>query len=613
MTSNALNVLVIDDDEIVREQIRRYLSKSRQKFDVHEAVNKTEGKRQLLAGGIDCAVVDFNMGDGNAFSLLEEIRREQPDFVTPLILLTGMGNEEIAVKAIKLGINDYINKDALRAESLENGIRTAVAEQKLAIAEREHQKMLEHLSMHDELTGLPNRRLLLDRLEQRILMSERNGESFALMMIDLDRFKSINDSLGHGAGDSVLRIVGSRLLQLARRSDTYARLGGDEFAVLLSSANTAEGAITVAEKVAYAIQQPMSVEGDLVQTDASIGIAIYPDHGHSAEELLAHADEAMYSSKNSVNRYEMYDNQETDQRHESARIAMHVGELATPDKFSLMYQPKFELATGKFLGLEALARWRHPILGNIPPDKFIPILERSKLISGFTETVVDKVLHDMALCREQNCLVPVSVNISPQALTLGDFNKNLLALLNKYEMAPQDLIIEITETTNLNNYDQAARSLIELAKIGVGISIDDFGTGYTSIRYLREFPAAELKIDKLFVQSAAGHGRDYSIIAGIVRLAKGIGARTVAEGIESPETLRALIDLGCDLGQGYYLARPCSLANLWNAINESNIGAMQIVSGSDEKNPLNHAPRTITADPQNASQRERLEASFGVL
>ena len=578
MSNNALNVLVIDDDEITREQIRRYLSKSRQNFSIEEAETKQEGKSRLLSGGIDCAVIDLHMRDGTAFTMLEEIRQEQPDFFTPMILLTGVGSEEIAVKAIKLGINEYINKDNLQAEALENGIRTAVAEQKLALAEREHKRALEHLSMHDELTGLPNRRLLLDRLEQRILMSDRNGESFALMMIDLDRFKSINDSLGHLVGDEVLRVIGSRLLNLARRSDTYARLGGDEFAVLLSSANSMDGAVTVAEKVAHAIQQPMSVDGTIVQTDASIGIAIYPSHGNTAAELISHADEAMYGSKRSVNRYEIYQGSENDHRHENAQIAMHVSDICTRDEFSLFYQPKFDLASGQLVGLEALARWHHPVLGNIPPDKFIPILERSKLISEFTQKVMDKVLSELAGWRELGWSLPIAVNISPQALTLGDFNKHVSELLAEHRTAPENLIIEITETTNLSNYDRAARSLIDLAECGIGISIDDFGTGYTSIRYLREFPATELKIDKLFVQNAASHGRDYSIIAGIVRLAKGIGARTVAEGVETPEMLRALIDLGCDLGQGYYLARPMPTYELTSAITNGTLAVPQIAN-----------------------------------
>ena len=611
MNNNSLNVLVVDDDDVMREEIRRFLAKSRQNFTVEEAANKSEGKHKLLTERIDCAVVDFNMGDGTAFSMLDEIREENPDFVTPLILLTGMGSEEIAVKAIKLGINDYINKDNIDTESLENGIRTAVAEQKLVVAERDHQKALEHLSMHDELTGLPNRRLLLERLEQRILMSERNGESFAFMMIDLDRFKSINDSLGHLVGDEVLRVVGSRLLNLARRSDTYARLGGDEFAVLLSSANSEEGAITVAEKVAYAVQQPISVEENIVQTDASIGIAVYPTHGSTAAELISHADEAMYKSKASVNRYEVYQGTESDNRHENAQISMHVGDICGTNDFSLLYQPKFDLASGQLVGLEALARWQHKILGNIPPDKFIPILERSKLISEFTESTIDKVLCDLAIWRQQGWSLPISVNISPQALTVSDFNFRVNELLVKHNTAPDNLIIEITETTNLSNYDRAAQSLIALAECGIGISIDDFGTGYTSIRYLREFPATELKIDKLFVQNAANHGRDYSLIAGIVRLAKGIGARTVAEGVETAEMLRALIDLGCDLGQGYYLARPMKAGDLSLGISNGAIKAPQITPKyASPTQVLAHRRKTATIDSDHC-ESETQDQSIG--
>lgn len=556
-----MNILIVDDDEVMRETITRYLKKSKQPFIVEEATSKSAGKKRLLEDDIDCAIIDYHMGDGDGFSMIEEIRNERPAFNTALILLTGMGNEEIAVRAIKTGINDYISKDRISADVLENAIRTAVAEQKLVIAEQVHQQALQHLSMHDELTGLPNRRLLMERLEQRILMSGRNGDSFPLLMIDLDRFKSVNDTLGHIIGDEVLRIVGKRLERLSRRSDTYARLGGDEFSVLLSSGENIDGAITVAEKIAHAIQQPMRIDDKIVQIDASIGIALFPQHADKTNTLISHADEAMYESKRSIHRYSVFQADGNKPSQESAQISMLLGSMCETEDFSLYYQPKFDLHSGALCGAEALARWHHPVMGEISPAKFIPILERSKFILQFTDSVLHKALRQIADWSRAGLPIPVAVNISPQALTNPDFANRVKELMQEYAVAPDQLIIEITETTNLSNYDSAAQSLIELANHGVGISIDDFGTGYTSIRYLRDFPATELKIDKLFVKKACEEGRDHSIISGIVRLAKGIGARTVAEGIEDPETLDALIDLGCDLGQGYHLGRPTAAAN----------------------------------------------------
>lgn len=561
MTENTLNILVVDDDEVVREQLRRYLSKSNQAYNLIEAVSKQAGKERLLEGNLDCAMVDFHMGDGDAFSLIAELRAEQPEFATPLVLLTGLGSEEIAVKAIKLGINYYINKDNLSKELLENSIRTAVAEQKLASAEKAHRKALEHLSMHDELTGLPNRRLLMERLSQRILMSDRNAEPFALMMIDLDRFKSINDTQGHLVGDEVLRIIGARLQHIARRSDTYARLGGDEFAVLLSSAQSIEGAITVAGKVAAAIQQPISANGRILQTDASIGIAMYPDHGTEATELISHADDAMYQSKQSVDDYRIYISNNDQPLEESAKISLHLKSLSQAAGFKLFYQPQFNLQSGELVGAEALSRWHHPQLGEISPGKLVPILERSKFILEFTNAVVEKAVRQIAAWASLGLDLPVSVNISPQALTAPSFFNHIKTQLAIHQICPSKLTLEITETTSLSNYDSAATVLIALADFGVGISIDDFGTGYTSIRYLREFPAKKLKIDQLFIRELAEGGRDYSIISGIIRLAKGIGAYTVAEGIEDAETLKILLDLGCDVGQGYYLGYPTGAEN----------------------------------------------------
>lgn len=561
MQNDTLNVLVIDDDEVIREQIYRYLRASLNDYHIDEATSKNTGRARLLEGRAHCAIIDFHMQDGDAFELIQELREAQQDFSIPLILLTGQGNEEIAVKAMKLGVNDYINKDNLSRELLENSIRTAVAEQKLVTAEREHQRALEHLSMHDELTGLPNRRLLIERLEQRILMAERNSEVFAVLLIDLDRFKSINDTQGHLVGDEVLRIVGSRLENLARRSDTYARLGGDEFAVLLSSAQSVEGAITVANKVAEAIQQTISVNGKILQTDASIGIALFPEHGSHANELISHADDAMYRSKSSLDNYAVFLDRRHEPLQESARISLHLKSLSEPAGFKLFYQPQFELLSGKLVGAEALSRWHHPELGEISPGKLIPILERSKFILDFTNTVVEKAVRQISEWSNAGLDLPVSVNISPQALTANSFFDNIKTQLETYKVLPSNLTLEITETTSLSNYDSAAKALIALANYGVGISIDDFGTGYTSIRYLRDFPAKELKIDQLFTRELAEGGRDYSLISGIVRLAKGIGAHTVAEGIEDAETLRILLDLGCDIGQGFYLGYPVPAEN----------------------------------------------------
>jgi len=552
--SGPLQLLVVDDDDVGREVVCRLSAKTGLDVKVLEAKSISEGADRLLDGDIDCAILDYHLGDGTAFEMLSHVREKSPGFFVPLVLLTGVGSEEIAVKALKLGINDYISKDHLDAKSLEQAIRTAVAEHKFAVADIEYKEALEHQSMHDELTGMPNRRLFIDRLDQRIRLSDRTGEPFALMMLDLDMFKSINDTLGHAAGDMVLKVIGERLLALARRSDTYARLGGDEFSIILTG--SIDGAVVVAQKIADAVAEPIKLDNRMIKVDASIGIATYPQHGREAKMLMAHADQAMYESKQSARRFSVFSGADDAPVHENATISMEIPRLAQPDQVQLHYQPKFRLGSGTMVGVEALARWQHSVLGEIGPDRFIPILERSKFIFDFTDIVFHQALAQAAAWRRDGYRLKMSVNISAQSLDRVGFVAHIKDMLERYEVPPEDLIIEITETASLISYDRSAQILRLLAEHGVGISIDDFGTGYTSIRYLRDFPVTELKIDRLFVEQVAEGGRDYSIVSGIVRLAQGIGASTVAEGIESVETVRALSELGCDFGQGYYLARP---------------------------------------------------------
>lgn len=560
MSPRALQILVVDPDDTVRAAVCRLSMQTGLDVVVREASGIEDAVTRLLAGGIDCAVLDYHLGDGTAPEMLARARERAPGFVVPSVVLTGPGGAEAVGKAQKPGINEYISKDKLDANSLGQAIRTAVAEHKFALADSRYREALAHRSLHDDLTSMPNRRLFLDRLDERIGVAQRSHETFAVMMLDLDMFKSINDTLGHAAGDFVLQVVGERLLSIARRTDTYARLGGDEFSILVDG--TIDGAIVMAQKIAAAVAEPIEYEERVIKVDASIGIAAYPLHGRDAKLLMAHADQAMHASKQSARRFSVYSGADDAPLHESSRISMEIPRLAQPDQVVLHYQPKYRLGDGAMIGVEALARWEHSVLGNVPPDKFIPILERSKFIFAFTDIVFNQALAQAAAWRAAGYRMKMSVNVSVQSLDRVGFVPHITEMLERYGLPPEELIIEITETASLVSYDRSAKILRLLAEQGVGISIDDFGTGYTSIRYLRDFPVSELKIDRLFVRGVAEGQRDYSIVSGIVRLAQGIGASTVAEGIESVETVRALSDVGCDFGQGYYLARPAPAADV---------------------------------------------------
>ncbi len=554
MPGRTLHILLVDNDDAARAAVCRLCVHTGLDMVVHEARSIKEGIQRLLAGGIDCAVIEYYLVDGTAPEMIARARERIPGFIVPSVVLTGSGSEALVDRPLKPGINEYLSKDKLDAKSLAQAIRTAAAEHKFALADSRYREALAHRSLHDDLTSMPNRRLFLERLDERIDIAQRSNETFAVMMLDLDMFKSINDTLGHAAGDFVLQVVGERLLAIARRTDTYARLGSDEFSIIVDG--TVDGAIVVAQKIADAVAEPIEYEERVIKVDASIGIAAFPLHGRDAKLLMSHADQAMHASKQSARRFSVYTGADDAPLHESSRISMEIPRLAQADQVVLHYQPKYRLGDGAMIGVEALARWEHSVLGNVPPDRFIPILERSKFIFAFTDIVFNRALAQAAAWRAAGHRMKMSVNVSVQSLDRVGFVPHITEMLERYALPPEELIIEITETASLVSYDRSAKILRLLAEQGVGISIDDFGTGYTSIRYLRDFPVSELKIDRLFVRSVAEGQRDYSIVSGIVRLAQGIGASTVAEGIESVETVRALSDVGCDFGQGYYLARP---------------------------------------------------------
>ncbi|MEM7543748.1 MAG: GGDEF domain-containing response regulator [Pseudomonadota bacterium] len=552
-----LKILVVDDDEIAREHFRRILDRTSLDSELAESGSIADGVKRFKSDRFDCIFLDYKLGDGDAFDLIGAVEREEQIIETPIILLTGMGSEQLAVKAIKSGAHDYVNKGDLAPSVLEASVRSAVAEAKLQIAERRHRQTLEHLSMHDELTGLPNRRLLIDRIQQRLSEAERTRASFAVMLVDLDLFKSVNDTLGHAAGDLVLQRLGQRFAALTRRSDTIARIGGDEFAVLLPSCSSITGAVMFAEKIEQAIEDPMEIGERTIEIGASTGIALYPGHGLTVQDLLKHADSAMYEAKASPRTFSIYSEDSDQETQDAAGMAIEISRLARSDELEIDFQPKIELSTGAVAGVEALARWQHPRFGRVMPERFIPIIERSKFVLEFTDAVIEGACEQMANWRRAGHVFPIGVNISVRVLDDPKFVRRLADCLSRYQISADLLTLEVTESMVMSHIERSGKVLNELAELGTKISIDDFGTGFSSIRYLREFPVREIKIDRLFVSgvTAAG-GRDASIIAAVMHLADGFGAALVAEGIETEAQLDTLRALGCQYGQGFYLAKP---------------------------------------------------------
>ncbi len=413
-----------------------------------------------------------------------------------------------------------------------------------------------HQALHDALTGLPNRVLFHDRVRQVIESARRNGDTAAVMVMDLDHFKEINDTLGHYHGDRLLQHVGERLSSALRSEDTVARMGGDEFAVLLPSVEDAAAADEVARKLLGALRRSFEIDGLSLEVGASVGIACFPDHGADGETLLQRADIAMYVAKADHLGAQLYELAQD--QHSVQRLAL-AGELRRAienDELVLHYQPKVEVATGRVVGAEALCRWQHPSLGLIMPDEFVPMAEHTGLITPLTRTVINLALEQVADWQTKGHEVPVAVNLSARSFLDSQLLDELPGLLSTWSVDPSLLSLEITESMIVGDPERARAVLERLNDLGITLAIDDFGTGYSSLSYLKDLPVDEIKIDKSFVLEMTTGGNDETIVRSIIDLAHNLDLCAVAEGVEDGARLDRLAELGCDVAQGYHFSRP---------------------------------------------------------
>jgi diguanylate cyclase (GGDEF)-like protein len=417
---------------------------------------------------------------------------------------------------------------------------------------------LRHLATHDALTDLPNRVLLDDRLEQAIAHADRDSQSFAVMMLDLDRFKIVNDSLGHHAGDAVLKEIAGRLHQVVRSIDTVSRFGGDEFVLVIGPSLPVANAAEIAERANEALRQPIRVGDVDLHVSSSIGIASYPADGRSAERLLAHADAAMYCAKHrGRNNYQCFAPGMDEQTLERTNLESELHQALRLQQLELHYQPKVDTATGDVRSAEALIRWRHPKRGLIPPAQFIPLAEECGLIHEIGAWVVREACRQCAAW--QSAGVPplrVAVNVAASQFRRGDLLDQIRGALQESQLDPHFLEIELTESVVMTDPEGTAGILEQLSRMGVMVSVDDFGTGYSSMNYLRRFPIDKLKIDRGFLQNLITSTDDASIVRAIISLAHSLRLKVVAEGVETPEQLTFLRTLGCDQYQGYHFSPP---------------------------------------------------------
>jgi diguanylate cyclase (GGDEF)-like protein len=426
-----------------------------------------------------------------------------------------------------------------------------------AIAAREAQ--VTRLAYRDPLSDLPNRTLFNDRLRVAIEVAKRGGTRLTVLLMDLDRFKNINDALGHHIGDLVLQQVAQRLTGLVRKSDTTARLGGDEFAVLLNSAGVEE-AHSVGRKIIALLEQPIAVGQQALDVGASIGVAGFPMHGEDAETLLRHADAAMYAAKRASIGVAVYDPHMHERREEELSLLSELRQAIDWGQLRLVYQPKVDLSRGEVTGAEALVRWQHPTRGAMPPDRFIPFAEQTGFIRTITSWVIDAAARQAAAWRAAGRPLKVSVNISVHDLQNPDLVEVLAAALERHRLPAEHLCLEITESGVMRDAARAIEMLKRVDAVGVGCSIDDFGTGYSSLAYIKQLKVDELKIDRSFIRTLVSDPKDRAIVLSTIDLAHNLGLVVVAEGVEDAPSAQLLRELGCDQMQGYHVSPPLDAA-----------------------------------------------------
>jgi diguanylate cyclase (GGDEF)-like protein len=417
---------------------------------------------------------------------------------------------------------------------------------------------LRYQAFHDALTGLPNRALFLDRIDQSLATAARDGEIRGVIFFDLDHFKIVNDTLGHEAGDTLLKEVSQRIKQCLRKSDTVARLGGDEFVVLLGHAGSPEAYAIVAQKIIAAVSEPLGLCGNEVRVGCSLGIACFPADSDDAADLMKHADLAMYQAKSAGRgRYSFFQPEMTELSAQRLRDENALRHALSHGELELFYQPKISLQTQALCGVEALVRWRHPQRGLVPPGEFIPLAEATGLIVALGDWAMEQACRQIAAWRAMGLdEIKIAVNVSARQLQSADLVQRILALTQQYGVSPSSLELELTESVVMAKPELAARIFSALRETGLTIAIDDFGTGYSSLAYLRRLPIDVLKIDRSFVATVDSDAADGEIVKAILTLARSLHLSVVAEGVETAGQAGFLATHGCPVAQGYHFARP---------------------------------------------------------
>ncbi len=544
---SAGSIIIADDDPAILLLLRHILVSEH--YDVTEATSGHEVIELCREFNYDLAIFDLVMPGMNGIQACYEVSF-QVTCPPPVLIITSLDDDNSVSNAFDAGAVDYITKP----------INWSVFKQRVKriVEGEQYRKQVRQLEFHDVLTGLPNRALLLDRLESAINRAQRGDKLVALMMVDLDNLKLVNETLGHHNGDKLILSVANRLRQTMRETDTLSRTGGDEFNLIIENIQKLEDIGILAAKFSRIIEHMMTIQDHEIHVKASIGISVYPQDGDQVGSLLSNADSALHRAKEmGGNVHEFYSPEMGKKANRRLKLEHSLRTAIENHQLLVYYQPKVDLKDGKAWGMEALVRWDHPEHGIIPPDEFIPIAEETGLILALGKSVIEQSCAQFKQWQEQNLqLTNLSINVSARQFKEQDLVSLLKEVINEHQLDPEHIELELTESTLLNNEDQALAILTELHNMGIVLSIDDFGTGYASLAYLKRLPIDVLKIDRSFTDGIMHDPDDQAIINAINGLARGLGLKLVAEGIETQDQLEQIKRLGVDYGQGYYWSPP---------------------------------------------------------
>jgi diguanylate cyclase (GGDEF)-like protein len=574
MIEQPMRILIADDEVTARLLLKAALEKSGFEVDVSE--DGEQALSQFRTQPSDMVMLDVEMPGLNGYQVCAQLRQEVGDEL-PIVMVTGMDDVGSVERAFDAGATDFISKPinwALighRVRYLFRGYQVLKELHQNITELKEAERSIQRLAYFDTLTGLPNRLSFSERLEREVKRARHHGDKLAVLFLDLDGFKNINDTLGHGAGDLLLQWVADRLRQAVRPADLVARadspgveidlarLGGDEFTVLVPQLRQAENALGVAHRIHELMRRPFVLDGREIVVTTSIGIALFPEDGEDTAALLKHADTAMYHAKDKGrDNCQFYSASLTKEAMRRLAMESDMRLALERSEFFLVYQPQLDVASGRIHSLEALIRWRHPGQGLVSPMEFIPAAEENGLIVSIGEWVLRTACVDAVRWLAAGTPVRVAVNLSAVQFMSPGLVARIQAILVETGLAPEWLELEVTEGALMEDSAATLATLHALRRIGMQIALDDFGTGYSSLSYLKRLPLNNLKVDQSFVSGLPADKESLAIVRAIVSLAKNLGFSLTAEGIETLEQAHILRDLACETLQGYYFSKPVS-------------------------------------------------------